>query len=151
MAGPIRQTLTTVPVFSRLGHIDRCTVGHAGGPNGLRLSAGLMISTLRLSQSSGNGCPWCAIFWEAVKQTLNIRTPRDQDFIYWRYAGESYFEPWIHGQNRGDIKIQIFTERKSKERYNVVHVLVAHLSPSISSFIDSQLSRQNRIRQRNKL
>jgi hypothetical protein len=75
-----------------------------------------MVSTLKLSQSAERGCPWCGILWESVKRMLSVDAPKDQDFLFWRYDGESFFEPWcwVESGNSGAInfKIQIYTLRK---------------------------------------
>lgn len=109
-----RPPLSDVPNFAILNGSDNCTTLHKPGTPPARFGAGLMQSTLQLSQSADKGCPWCAIYWEAVKRSVAVTNPGDQDFIYWRYGGESFFEPWVTIQGSeaggGDSKIQIYTD-----------------------------------------
>lgn len=91
-----------------------------------------MVSTLRLSKSAQRGCPWCAIFWEAFKRSVGTSRPGDQDFIYWRHDGESFFEPWCTAQSapgKGEFKIQIYTDS-----------MLVNFSASLSHFIFSFFS-----------
>lgn len=109
-----RGMLADIPDFSIFHGAAKCTTHHRPGPKQLELVGGLMVSTLKLSKSAQKGCPWCAIFLEAFKRSVGTSKPADQDFIYWRHDGESFFEPWCtsaqSSPGKGEFKIQIYTD-----------------------------------------
>ncbi|KID86493.1 HET domain-containing protein [Metarhizium guizhouense ARSEF 977] len=109
-----RGMLADIPDFSIFHGAAKCTTHHRPGAKQLELVGGLMVSTLKLSKSAQKGCPWCAIFWEAFKRSVGTSKPADQDFIYWRHDGESFFEPWCtsaqSSPGKGEFKIQIYTD-----------------------------------------
>lgn len=112
-----RELLSDIPDFSIFKGATQCTTNHKpGSTQQLELVGGFMVSTLRLNKSAQRGCPWCAIFWEAFKRSVGTSKPEDQDFIYWRYDGESFFEPWCTAQSalgKAEFKIQIYTDGMS--------------------------------------
>ncbi|TAQ83672.1 hypothetical protein B7494_g8005 [Chlorociboria aeruginascens] len=65
------------------------------------------------NKSARDGCKWCAIFLEAVKRIFGAQEWNTDDCIYWRYKGESFFEPCciVRGTIAAgnDFKIQIYT------------------------------------------
>ena len=111
----LNTSLGLIPDFSALDFTEKCLVGHnPASPSTFR--PGAKTSTLNVSRSAENGCPWCGILWEAVKRLNSVETPKDQDFLFWRFKGESFFEPWCSVQESmsrlGTFKMQIYTLRK---------------------------------------
>lgn len=108
-----RRPLSDIPDFSIFNGAAKCATSHKPGSTQDELVGGFMVSTLRLSKSAQRGCPWCAIFWEAFRRSVGTSKPDDQDFMHWRYDGESFFEPWCTAQSapgKGEFKIQIYTD-----------------------------------------
>jgi hypothetical protein len=108
-----RGILSDIPDFTIFTGAAQCTTNHNSGASQSELVGGLMVSTSKLSKSAQRGCPWCSMFWEAFKRSVGTNTPGPQDFIYWRYDGESFFEPWCTAQSchgKGEFKIQIYTD-----------------------------------------
>jgi hypothetical protein len=77
--------------------VERHRLGH--DHNNPHLTARSKYSTLRISQSANGSvgirecCPWCSIFWTAVKRLRGVSKPSSQDFVYWRNSFEDFFEP----------------------------------------------------------
>ncbi|KAK2597399.1 hypothetical protein QQS21_006023 [Conoideocrella luteorostrata] len=113
---PPRGKLSDIPDFSIFHGANECTTNHKPGSAPNTLVGGLMVSTIKLSRSARRGCPWCAIFWKAFQCAMGVDKAGDQDFIYWRFDGESFFEPWCTAQSAsgpdgsGEFKIQIYTD-----------------------------------------
>ncbi|OAA48464.1 HET domain-containing protein [Metarhizium rileyi] len=108
-----RGMLSDIPDFSIFDGAARCTTNHKPGLKQDELVGGFMVSTWKLSASAKRGCPWCAIFWEAFKRSVGTGKPSGQDFVHWRYDGESFFEPWCSARaslGQAEFKIQIYTD-----------------------------------------
>ncbi len=116
-----KSQLAQPPNFADLDGAEGCLAGHSPSTT-QTFEPGQMISTLHVSRSAAAGCPWCEILWQAMQRVCsghNI-TPSDQDYLFWRYDGESFFEPWVWVDNKVCYKIDIYTKGKFWEGLSCV-------------------------------